>query len=51
MLRGRVSELSENFNKEAGNKKEMTSILTKMKNTLQGSICGIHEAEDQIRSM
>ena len=59
-LRGRVDELSENFNKEIGNIKtelqnikknqpEMKTTLTEMKNTLQGINSGVHEAEDQFR--
>ena len=50
-LRGRVEELSENFNKEIQNIKEnqseMKNTLTEIKNTLQGINSGVDEAEDQ----
>ena len=61
-LRGRVDELSENFNKEIGNikteienkrktKSETKSTLTEMKNTLQGINSVVDESEKQINDL
>ena len=54
-LRGRVRELSENFNKELGSiKTELENIKknqSEMKSTLQGINSGVDEVEDQIRDL
>ena len=53
--RGRVDELSENFNKEMGNIKknhsEIKNILTELKTTLQGINRDRDETEDRIRNL